>query len=133
MLRFPYFPTGWLQLANFWLTVIEIRRKFNLHTSLINIFSIDKIGKPKHYFKVHLFGGISRQGLTPLIIFTGTMFSGDFQNFLTASILPFIRMKFPYGHRFFNWSLKVHLNILKPLTIFRLKYKNIKLSSIVFI
>ena len=36
-----------------------------------------------------------------LIIFTGTMFSGDFQNFLTASILPFIRLKFPYGHRFF--------------------------------
>jgi len=60
-----------------------------------------KLGKPKHNFKVHLFGGISRQGLTPLIIFTGTMFSGDFQNFLTASILPFIRLKFPYGHRFF--------------------------------
>ena len=60
-----------------------------------------KLRKPKNNFKVHLFGGISRQGLTPLIIFTGTMFSGDFQNFLTASILPFIRLKFPYGHRFF--------------------------------
>jgi hypothetical protein len=60
-----------------------------------------KLGKPKHNFKVHLFGGISRQGLTPLKIFTCTMFSGDFQNFLTASFLPFIRLKFPYGHRFF--------------------------------
>ena len=61
---------------------------------------VQLLGKPQHNFKVHLFGGISRQGLT-LIIFTGTMFSGDFQNFLTASILPFIRLKFPYGHRFF--------------------------------
>jgi hypothetical protein len=30
-----------------------------------------KLRKPKHNFKVHLFGGISSQGLTPLIIFTG--------------------------------------------------------------
>ena len=28
-----------------------------------------KLGKPKHGFKVHLFGGISRKGLTPLIAF----------------------------------------------------------------
>ena len=75
-----------------------------------------KLGKPKHNFKVHLFGGISRQDLTPLIIFTGTMFSGDFQNFLTASILPFIRLKFPYDHRF-SWTiilktLAIHLDVL---------------------
>ena len=60
-----------------------------------------KIGKPKHNEKVHLFGGISRRGLTPLVIFTGTMYSNDFQNYLSASILPFIRDKFPYRHRFF--------------------------------
>jgi hypothetical protein len=60
-----------------------------------------KKGKPKHNFKVHLFGGISRQGLTPLIIFTGIMYTSDLQSFLSASILPFIRRKFPYGHRFF--------------------------------
>jgi len=34
-----------------------------------------KLGKPKHNFKVHLFGGISRNGLTPLVMFTGTMYS----------------------------------------------------------
>ena len=52
-----------------------------------------KVGKPKHNFKIHLFGGISRQGLTPLIMFTGTMYSKDYQNFLMASILPFIHKK----------------------------------------
>jgi hypothetical protein len=30
-----------------------------------------KLGTPKHSFKVYLFGGISRKGLTPLIVFKG--------------------------------------------------------------
>ena len=60
-----------------------------------------KLGKPKHNYKVHLFGGISRHGLTPLVNFTGTMYSKDYQNFLSASILPFIRKKLQYYHRFF--------------------------------
>ena len=60
-----------------------------------------KLGKPKHNYKVHLFGGISRHCLTPLVIFTGTMYSKDYQNFLSASILPFIRKKLPCYHRFF--------------------------------
>ena len=52
-----------------------------------------KIGKPKHNMKIHLFGGISRKGLTPLVLFIGTMYSKDFQNFLSRSILPFIAEK----------------------------------------
>ena len=60
-----------------------------------------KLGKPKHNYKIHLFGGISRLGLTPLVMFTGTMYSKDYQNFLLASILPFINKKMPYYHRFF--------------------------------
>ena len=60
-----------------------------------------KIGKPKHNYKIHLFGGISRRGLTRLVLFTGTMYSKDYQNFLAASILPMILEKFPYRHRFF--------------------------------
>jgi hypothetical protein len=59
-----------------------------------------KLGKPKHNVKVHLFGGISRKGLTPLITFGGTMCSKDYQNWLGLSIRPFIREKFPYRHRF---------------------------------
>ena len=61
-----------------------------------------KLGKPKHNFKVHLFGGISRHGLTPLVMFTGTMYSRDYQNFMSVSILPFIRNKLPYNHQFYT-------------------------------
>ena len=33
-----------------------------------------KIGKPKHSnVKIHLVGGISRKGLTPLVLFKGNM------------------------------------------------------------
>jgi hypothetical protein len=45
-----------------------------------------KIGKHKHNLKVHLFGGVSRKG--------------D-QELLQASVIPFVREKMPYGHRFF--------------------------------
>ena len=62
---------------------------------------IGKLGKPKHNYKIHLFGGISRKGLTPLVLFTGTMYSKDYQNILSASILPVIRKKLPYNHRFY--------------------------------
>ena len=60
-----------------------------------------KLGKPKHNLKIHLFGGISRRGLTPLVMFTGIMHEWDYQCFLQRSIIPFIDDKFPYGHRFF--------------------------------
>ena len=49
-----------------------------------------KLGKPKHNDKVHLFGGISRRGLMPLVIFTGTMYSKDYQiGFLWTTISTF--------------------------------------------
>ena len=52
----------------------------------------EKFGKPKHQtVKVHLFGGISRKGLLPLVIFKGIMYSRDFQNFLSYSVMPFIK------------------------------------------
>jgi hypothetical protein len=60
-----------------------------------------KLGIPKHGFKVHLFGGISRRGLTPLIAFKGKVCSSDYQNWLSFSVKPLIRQKFPYRHRFF--------------------------------
>jgi hypothetical protein len=60
-----------------------------------------KLGKPKHNVKVHLFGGISRRGLLPLITFGGIMYSKDYQNWLSLSVIPFIRQKFPFGHRFY--------------------------------
>ena len=60
-----------------------------------------ELGQPKHNYKIHLFGSISRHGLTPLIMLTGTMYSKDYQNCLSAGILPFIRERMPYYHRFY--------------------------------
>ena len=61
-----------------------------------------KIGKPKHSnVKIHLLGGISRKGLTPLVLFTGKMCSVDFQHYLSLGVVPFINEKFPYRHRLF--------------------------------
>jgi hypothetical protein len=61
-----------------------------------------KIGKHKHSnVKIHLLGGISRKGLTPLVVFKGIMLSGAFQKFLSLSLMPFIKKKMPYRHRFF--------------------------------
>ena len=60
-----------------------------------------KIGKPKHNFKIHLFGEISRLDLTPLVMFTDTMYSKDFQNFLRSNVLPLVHQKMPYRHRLF--------------------------------
>jgi hypothetical protein len=34
-------------------------------------------------------------------MFTGTMYSKDYQNFLKASILPFMHKKMPFYHRFY--------------------------------
>ena len=61
-----------------------------------------KIAKPKHNNKIHLFGYISRKGLTPLVMFKGTMYSKDYQNFLSLTVVPFFRQKFQHGHRFFH-------------------------------
>ncbi len=61
-----------------------------------------KIGKPKHSnVKIHLLGGISKKGLTPLVLFKGIMRSPDFQHYMRLSVIPFIREKFPYRHRLF--------------------------------
>jgi hypothetical protein len=39
------------------------------------------------------------------------MYSSDFQSFLTACILPFIRRKFPTGHRFFMDNNPKHTSL----------------------
>ena len=60
----------------------------------------EKIGKPKYStVKIHLLGGISLKGLTPLVMFKKTIKSVDFQCYVSLSVIPFIREKMPYGHR----------------------------------
>ena len=61
-----------------------------------------KLGKPKHGIKVHLFGGISRKGLTPLIALQGTMCSGDSQNWLSFRRI----LDYKFRFREFSSSLK---------------------------
>ena len=61
-----------------------------------------KVGKVKQNLKNNLFGGISRKGLTPLVIFQKIMCSGDFQKLLRLSVPPHIREKYLYRHRFFK-------------------------------
>ena len=72
-------------------------------TSAENLRAVGgKIGKPKHSnVKIHLLGGISRKGLTPLVLFKGRMCSPDFQYYMSLSVMPFIRRKFPYRHKLF--------------------------------
>jgi hypothetical protein len=60
-----------------------------------------KVFKPKYNIKVHLWGGISRKGLTNLVIFEGEMNSTGFQDILTVGLLPFLENN-PEGHRFFQ-------------------------------
>lgn len=58
--------------------------------------------RPKHPVKVHVWGGISMQGATSLVIFTGIM-TADFyvSTILKDALLPFIHQKFPNReHRF---------------------------------
>jgi len=39
--------------------------------------------------------------LAPLVMFTDTLYSKDFQDILSTNILPFIREKLTFYHRFF--------------------------------
>ena len=56
--------------------------------------------RPKHPAKVHIWGGISWQGTTKIVIFTGIMNAIRYTDILSASLLPFIKECYPDGHRF---------------------------------
>lgn len=51
--------------------------------------------KPKHPLKVFVWGGISKQGATNVVIFTGIMDAERYVQILRAGLLPFVRQKFP--------------------------------------
>ena len=49
-------------------------------------------GRPRHPLKVHVWGGISKQGTTKLLIFDGKMDAGFYvSQILSNRLLPFIR------------------------------------------
>ena len=77
-------------------------KNYRKHSSDILRAAGGKIGKPKYStVKIHLLGGISLKGLTPLVMFKKTMNSVDFQYYMSLSVIPFIREKMPHRHRFF--------------------------------
>ncbi len=56
--------------------------------------------KPKHPFKIHLWGGISCKGATPLVLFTGKLCSTKLLKIFDAGLVPFIESVYGYGdHR----------------------------------
>ena len=46
-------------------------------------------GRPKHPQKIHVCGGISPRGATPIVMFTGTLIATRYTRILDASLLPF--------------------------------------------
>lgn len=57
--------------------------------------------RPKHPVKVHVWAGISKQGATPIFIFSGIMDAQFYTQILKEALIPFINQKF-YNceHRF---------------------------------
>ena len=51
--------------------------------------------KPKHPLKLYIWGGISKQGETKVVIFEGTIDAPRYIRILVAGLLPFAASKFP--------------------------------------
>lgn len=57
------------------------------------------IFRAKHPVKVHVWGGISWEGRTPIVIFEGVMNAEGYENILRQALLPFLHDVYPRGHR----------------------------------
>ncbi|XP_064417187.1 transposable element Tcb1 transposase [Latimeria chalumnae] len=59
--------------------------------------------RPKHPYKIHAWGAISKRGPGPLVVFTGTLRKGFFQEeIIRKVVVPYISWEFPDGHHFFQ-------------------------------
>ena len=54
----------------------------------------------KHPYKVHVWGGISKRGPTPLVIFDGIMTAAFYVNVLKKGLISFMAKTFPDGCTF---------------------------------
>ena len=55
--------------------------------------------RPKHPQKIHIWGGISMKGPTPLVMFGGILNATRYAVILENGLLPFIQKYYPRGHR----------------------------------
>lgn len=58
--------------------------------------------RPKHPAKVHAWGGISKKGATPLVLFKANLTATRYTKILDAALLPFINQTYPDHHRFYQ-------------------------------
>ena len=57
--------------------------------------------KPKHPFKIHVWGGISCRGATPLVLFTGKLCATKLLEIFEVGLVPFVKEEFEgEEHRF---------------------------------
>lgn len=82
------------------------RLVFNQHGSNLDRLPA-KSPKPKHSYKVNLWGGISYREPTDICVFTGIMDSEIYQNILEDNLLPFTSVKFPDGFRLYQVCILV--------------------------
>lgn len=66
-----------------------------------------KAPKPKHSYKVNVWGGISHRGRTSICIFSGIMDSEIYQKILEDNLLPFATANYPDGFRLYQVNIKV--------------------------
>ena len=69
--------------------------------------SFRKRGAPRNYRhkhppKVHVWAGISRRGATHIMIYDRIMTATRYGDILSASLVPFIKKYYPYGHRLYQ-------------------------------
>ena len=61
--------------------------------------------RPKHPLKVHIWGGISKKGATPLVIFKGILNAHHFCTVIENGLLPFITSHFSDGEYRFQQNI----------------------------
>lgn len=66
--------------------------------------------RPKHAYKVHVWGGISYEGRTDICMFTGTMDSVIYQGIIEKNLIPFAEKKFPNGFRIYQDNDSKHVS-----------------------